>query len=91
MIEFIDYCPPCYPGSMTLPPVCCRTYTGRRWNGISLEDIRPGFHHLIEQLDAPNFIPAGSHCAPSVTVNGRPLMRRAQTIFPREIDREALA
>lgn len=91
MSALIDYCPPCFPGSLSLPPVFCRSYTGRRWGGIGYEELRGEFLHdlCIGHIDAPNFIPAGAHCAPRITVSGRPLLARAHTIFPAEIEREA--
>ncbi len=90
-IEFILFCPPCYAGSPTLPPVICRSYTGRPWAGLGPKQLRAEFlvSPIIGKIDAPDFLPCGSHCAPHITVNGLPLLERAHSIFPREIEREA--
>jgi len=90
-VDFSQYCSPAYPGSMSLPPVICNTFTGRVWEGLQLEQMRPGFVTAVEigmgRLDAPARIPAGSHCAPRVTCNGLPVIERPGAIYPREVSR----
>lgn len=89
-LNFRDYCPPAYPGSMDLPPVICRTFTGMKWaDGMKLEDIRPEFLNDLSggNLDAPLRLPAGSHCSPRITRNGVWITERPHSIFPREVFR----
>lgn len=49
--------------------------------GVFLDDQAGG------PLDAPDFLPAGSHEGENVTCNGLPLNRRAPLIYPREVTR----
>lgn len=85
------WCPPCYPGSPTLPPVICRSYTGRGGAGVSLGAIRGQFIDTLNigRIDAPDYLPAGSHCSPLITCNGKPVLERPHLIFPAEIMRGA--
>lgn len=88
----VHWAMPCYPGSPKLPPVICRSYTGRPAAGCKAKDIRDGFHiadAFAGQLDAPPVIPAGSHCAPKITVNGLPAIERPSSIYPAEVGRES--
>lgn len=86
--KFVDYSPLAYGGSLSLPPVVCRSATGRHFRSLNLEQIRICFFDTISgPLDAPDRIPAGSHLGENVTCNGVPLNRKAQTIYAAEVQR----
>lgn len=90
-VPFILFCPPCFAGAASLPPVACNSYTGRRLAGLTVDSLRGAFLHddLIGRIDAPAYLPAGAHCAPRITVNGQPVIERPHIIYPAEIAREA--
>lgn len=85
---FIGWNPMCYGGSLSLPPVFCRSFTGRSFRSIDFDQVRGSFLDVASgPLDAPETLPAGSHMGEWVTCNGQPLMRKAQTIYAREVPR----
>lgn len=87
-IPFIHWSPMTYGGSMTLPPVVCSSFTGRSFRSIGFESVRGAFFDVASgPLDAPDRLPGGSHLGENVTCNGKPLMRKAQTIYAREVMR----
>jgi len=77
-----------YPGSLSLPPVICSSFTGRSFRTVPIESIRGRFIDTASgPLDAPERLPGGSHLSERITYNGKPLMRRAQTIYAYEVAR----
>lgn len=87
-IPFITWNPTCYGGSLSLPPVICRSVTGRAFRSLDFSGIRGSFLDSASgPLDAPEKLPAGSHLGENVTCNGKPMMRKAQTIYAREVAR----
>ena len=86
--KFFEYSPIAYAGSMSLPPVICRSVTGRSFRSLGLPQVRGSFLDAIHgPLDAPEHIPAGSHLGENVTCGGQPIQRKAQTIYAREVQR----
>lgn len=81
--------PMCYSRTVNDLPAFCRSYTGKPFGSLGLEVIRGAFLGVYAggPLDAPDTIPAGSHRGENVTCNGKPLMRRAQMIYPSEVAR----
>lgn len=87
-VKFIDYNPTAYAGSLSLPPVICRSYSGRSFQSIGIQHVRARFLDTIHgPLDAPDRLPGGSHQGENVTCNGKPVMRKAQIIFAHEVQR----
>lgn len=87
-IPFITRNPVCYGGSMSLPPVFCRSFTGHSFRSLGFDQVRGSFLDSVSgPLDAPDSLPAGSHLGENVTCNGKPIMRKAQTIYAREVQR----
>ncbi|MRR49410.1 MAG: hypothetical protein EG825_00620 [Rhodocyclaceae bacterium] len=87
---YIYWAKTAYPGSITLPPVICRSHTGRSFRSLASDAIRCSFlaHDGGGPLDAPDWLPAGSHQGPNVTINGLPSMERPHTIYHAEVRRE---
>lgn len=87
-IPFITWNPTCYGGSLSLPPVICRSVTGRAFRSLGFSTIRGAYlDNISGPIDAPEKLPAGSHLGENVTCNGQPIMRKAQTIYAREVSR----
>lgn len=87
-LPFYIWNPVAYGGSQSLPPVICRSVTGRAFRSLGLNQVRGSFIDCVSgPIDAPDSLPAGSHLGENVTCNGLPLMRKAQTIFAREVPR----
>lgn len=85
-MPFYYWNPVCYGGSLSLPPVICRSVTGRTFRALPLSMIRGSFLDAVSgPLDAPDRLPGGSHLGENVTCNGLPLMRKAQTIYANEV------
>ena len=84
----LDFHPAAYAGSLSLPPVMCRSVTGRSFRSLGFDQVRGSF--LTSEsgpIDAPDYLPAGSHLGERVTCNGQPIMRKAQTIYGSEVAR----
>lgn len=60
----------CWPGSQTLPPVLCVSYTGSP-AGTRLSNFR-WFSPLFGSIDAPEYLPAGSHHSSTTSPLVRP-------------------
>lgn len=87
-VPFIHVHPACYGGSLSLPPVVCRSFTGRSFRALGMDMIRGSFLDTASgPIDAPERLPAGSHLGEKITVGGRPLMRKAETIYAAEVQR----
>lgn len=87
-LPFIGWNPMCYGGSLSLPPVFCGSFTGRSFRSLGFDQVRGSYLDSISgPLDAPDTLPAGSHLGERVTCNGQPIMRKAQTIYAREVSR----
>ncbi|HLO65298.1 MAG TPA: hypothetical protein VK165_20235 [Azonexus sp.] len=85
---FYQWNPVCYGGSKSLPPVMCSSVTGRSFRALNASQIRGSFLDAVSgPLDAPERLPAGSHLGENVTCNGKPIMRKAQTIYANEVPR----
>lgn len=85
---FYQWNPVCYGGSKSLHPVACRSFSGHSFRSIRFDQIRGAFLDVASgPLDAPESLPAGSHLGENVTCNGQPIMRKAQTIYAREVQR----
>lgn len=86
--KFIEWNPTAYGGSLSLPPVICRSTTGRSVRALNPEQVRGAFIDSASgPLDAPDYLPAGSHLGENVTCNGLPICRKAQTIYAKEVRR----
>ena len=87
-VPFFTWNPVCYGGSQSLPPVFCRSFTGRSFRTLEIERIRGCYLDTLSgPLDAPEYLPAGSHLGERVTCNGEYLIRKAVLIYAREVQR----
>lgn len=85
---FYQWSPMAYPGSKSLPPVLCTSFTGRSFRSLGFEQVRGSYLDSFSgPIDAPPTIPAGSHKGEWVTCNGEPLMRKAPMIYAGEVER----